>query len=107
MSPRRSVAGPAAITLLLPGKPPIPLSAGRRLSPADLPGLEPGQKDGVVAEVAAHPSNVAVLGLKNLSRRTWSVTLPGGAARQVQPGRSLQLQPGVAVNFGPVQGSLQ
>jgi hypothetical protein len=85
----------------------FPLIRGARLYARDLPSLVPGAEDGVVAEVVPNPTNPAILGLKNCTRHTWSATMPGGMARRVEPGRSLQLQAGSAVNFGPVRGEIR
>ncbi len=63
--------------------------------------------DQPVAEVARHPTNPDVWGLRNLSARTWSATTPSGAVVDVLPGRSITLAPGTSVNFGTVRGVIE
>jgi hypothetical protein len=84
----------------------VPLPTNARLRTADLAGLRPAQGSEHVAEVVPHPSDPAVLGLKNLSARVWSVRMPDGSTRQIEQGRSLRLAPGARIDFGTVQGEL-
>jgi len=48
-----------------------------------------------------------VLGLRNISRSTWSVTLAGGDVREVPPGRSVRIDKGGKFDFGVVVGQIE
>lgn len=100
-------SGGPSLTLLIAGERSVPLSVGRKLSPAELPGLQPAGGDGVVAEVVANPTNPAVMGLKNRSRQSWSMTIGDNAPRPVDPGETLRLAPGARVKFGTVSGEIK
>lgn len=76
------------------------LTLEKKLTAEEISGLEPQSSEGVVAEVNCNPNNPAVLGLRNLSRQTWSVSMPDGARRVIEPGRSVRLADGVMINFG-------
>jgi hypothetical protein len=106
-APDRPAGGRPPLSLCVSAGPSFPLPRGARLYVRDLPGLVPGGADGLVAEVVANPEDPSVLGLKNCTRHTWSARMPGGASRQVEPGRSLHLQAGAAVIFGPVLGEIR
>ena len=82
------------------------LTLGEQLTAEQLPGLAPCAGSGNVAEVVSNPKYPAVWGLKNLSQVTWSATLPDGSRRQVEPGRSIQLQAGLKIDFGPLRGEV-
>jgi hypothetical protein len=82
----------------------IPLALGSRLTASDVAGLETTEPDGAVAEVAAHPKDPDTLGLKNLSKRPWSVTMANGEQKQVEPGKNVRLASGVNINFGVLEG---
>jgi hypothetical protein len=60
-----------------------------------------------VAEVAAHPSQPGVWGLKNLSSNKWVVSTAGGAVRDVEPGRSVTLAVGTRIQFGKTEGEIR
>jgi len=72
-----------------------------------LPGLPTTSPDGVVAEVSRYPKNFRVLGLMNLSSRSWQVTLPNGSQKVIDTGRSVKLADGLKINFGSVQGEVR
>ncbi len=59
------------------------------------------------AAVSAHPSSPGVWGLKNLSREKWVVSTPGGAVKDVEPGRSFTLAVGAKVQFGETVGEIR
>ena len=52
-----------------------------------------------VAEVAQHPSDPSVWGLRNVSADTWVVTSATGERHDVVPGRSVTLAPGTEIVF--------
>jgi serine/threonine protein kinase len=58
------------------------------------------------AEVARHPTNPDLLGLKNLSSENWVVTTHDGRNRDVPPGRSVALADGTTIDFGKVRGEV-
>ncbi len=60
-----------------------------------------------VAAVTQHPQVPTTWGLENLSGETWVVTTAGGAARDVEPGRSARLALGIKVNFGKAEGEVR
>ncbi|MFM9915858.1 MAG: PrsW family intramembrane metalloprotease [Rhizobacter sp.] len=80
----------------------IPATAGARLYERQVPGAHSGQGDAVVAEVTPHPSDPAVLGLKNLSDQAWSLVTAEGQHRELAPGRSIRLVAGLQVTIGDV-----
>lgn len=62
---------------------------------------------GVLAEVTAHPTEPGRWGLKNLGKTKWVATLPDGAVRDVDPGRSAPLASGTRIGFGRVEGVIR
>lgn len=62
--------------------------------------------DEPVAELAQHPTNPNVWGLRNRSSVIWQVTLPDGQTRAVDPGRAAPLANGVVVHFGRAEGTI-
>jgi hypothetical protein len=84
----------------------IPLSDGAKLGAADIPGLKPSNSGGAVAEVGRNPNDPAMLGLKNLSGVSWTATLASRDLRKVEPGRSVRLESGTKISFGPIEGEI-
>jgi len=62
--------------------------------------------DRPVAEVVRHPQNPDVWGLRNLTDRDWRATTTSGVEIAVPPKRSITLAPGIRVNFGKAQGTI-
>jgi DNA-binding helix-hairpin-helix protein with protein kinase domain len=60
--------------------------------------LEP--QTGLVVE---RPDQPGVLGLRNLTNRTWTVQRPDGRLDEVGPGKHAPLLPGNRINFGPAE----
>ncbi|MGC9520552.1 MAG: protein kinase domain-containing protein [Anaerolineae bacterium] len=61
-----------------------------------------------IAEVAQHPTQPGVWGLRNLSDQKWTATTDGGQTyRDVPPGRSATLAVGMRVNFGQQEGEIR
>jgi len=85
----------------------LPLAEGVRLSGKDIPGLKAAASDSVVAAVMRHPRNPTILGLQNLSSRSWQATVAHGMHRQVESGKSVQLAVGTKIAFGHVEGEIQ
>ncbi len=60
-----------------------------------------------VAEVAQHPQNPNLWGLRNVSQQNWSVTRSDGVIPEVPPGKSATIALGAKINFGPVEGEIR
>jgi DNA-binding helix-hairpin-helix protein with protein kinase domain len=60
-----------------------------------------------VAEVAVHPTNPNVWGLKNLSDQNWFVTSAQGGVKDVPPQRSVTLAPGTKIQLGKAEGEIR
>jgi eukaryotic-like serine/threonine-protein kinase len=63
--------------------------------------------DETVAEVTEHPSRPLVLGLKNLSGTSWTVTRPDGSVVDVPPGKNAPLVQGNQIHFGQVTAEVE
>jgi hypothetical protein len=81
----------------------IPLAVGVFLGPKELPGVLPRKPEGPVAEVVVNPKDPSVFGLKNLSKSIWAITTPESVTRRIEPGQSVQLRPGMKINFGELR----
>jgi hypothetical protein len=60
-----------------------------------------------VAEIAFHPTNPNVWGLKNLANEKWVATTAGGDVRDVPPGRTVTIATGTRIQFGYSEGILR
>jgi serine/threonine protein kinase len=60
-----------------------------------------------VAEVARHPTNQSIWGLKNLSQDKWVATSAEGKVKDVESGRSLTIAVGTTINFGKSEGEIR
>ncbi|MGC9469174.1 MAG: protein kinase domain-containing protein [Anaerolineae bacterium] len=61
-----------------------------------------------VAEVARHPKDPSIWGLRNLSDEKWTVTVDGGQTFQdIEPTRSVTLREGMVINFGKEEGEVR
>jgi serine/threonine protein kinase len=60
-----------------------------------------------LAEVARHPTNPGVLGLKNTSGTRWVATTADGTVKDVEPGKSIVLAGGTKIAFGRQTGELR
>ncbi|MBY0527025.1 MAG: hypothetical protein K2R98_26765 [Gemmataceae bacterium] len=58
------------------------------------------------AEVSRHPKDPSQWGLKNLTGEKWTMTVMDGAMKDIEPGRSVPLAPGVKINFGKTVGEI-
>lgn len=84
----------------------IPLCRKTRLTTRELPTLWPMAGSAIVAEVSPDPQDPLVLGLKNHSTISWSMTA-GGRSRSVAPGQTVPLKPSVDVRLGIEQASIE
>lgn len=82
----------------------IPLKRGLMLSSRELPGLAAGSGESAVAQVTSHPQDPSILGLKNLSTRSWDAEPAAGQRRQVPPGKTVRVASGTKIDFGKVHG---
>lgn len=105
----RAVAGADAAEpqLVVAGRRPLVLRVGTRLVANDIPGLAPGEGGGAVAEVVANPTRPGVIGLRNLSSRTWKFLRTGADAVDVPRGRAAEIQPGRRIDFGSATGAIE
>jgi hypothetical protein len=60
-----------------------------------------------VAEMARHPSDANLWGIRNLSAMKWTSTRPDGTMKEVEPGRSVTLGVGTRINFGKAEGEIR
>lgn len=60
-----------------------------------------------VAEVTRHPTNPNIWGLRNLTLEKWVITLDDGTIKDVEPGRSMTMAPGIKINFGKREGEIR
>lgn len=84
----------------------IPLTYHTQLTQTDIPELQAQSYDEVVALVNPNPKNPAILGLKNCSIQTWTATLVNGEQRQIETGRTIQLEKGTQINFGSITATI-
>lgn len=84
----------------------IPAVEGARLLARQVPGLNASGADGVVAEVRARPEDASMLGLRNLSDRSWQVTTDRGEQRELAPGRTIRIARGTRIDFGTAAGDV-
>ncbi len=98
-----------------PLEPPLRLRLGReqvvlnhdtRLFPHHLDGQRRYDYSEPLAVVQQHPQHQHVWGLNNRSGSSWVMTTKEGTQRDVEPGRSLTLGPGVKIDFRTVQGEI-
>ena len=83
----------------------VTLADGTKLSTTDVPGLQ-ASNGTTVAEVGRNPNDPNVLGLKNLSRNSWTATLANRDRLQVEPGRNVRVAAGTKISFGSVSGDI-
>jgi RsiW-degrading membrane proteinase PrsW (M82 family) len=83
----------------------LPLYLGSQLRDSDVPGLRAQAGNGVIGEVSANPRDPTMLGLKNLSGTSWTVTT-SGRTHSLASGQSVRLAIGTSIDFGPAQGKI-
>ena len=59
-----------------------------------------------VAEVAQHPTDPSIWGLRNLSSHRWVSTFPNGDVKDIDIGKSARLTAGLRLNFGRAEGEI-
>jgi eukaryotic-like serine/threonine-protein kinase len=89
------------------GKNIVMLNYDTRLFPHHVDGQKMYDFSRPVAEVAHHPSNPNIWGLRNLSNERWICTTADGARKDVEPGRSVTISLGTKINFGNREGEIR
>lgn len=85
----------------------VMLNHDAKLYPHHLDVEQPHVLNIPLAEVARHPSNPDIWGLKNLSDSDWVAIGSDGIMREVPPGRSVTLSVGTKIQFGLVDGEIR
>jgi hypothetical protein len=81
------------------------VSAGTTIGLANLGNAtDAGRAKDRIAEIVAEPMNPAVLGLRNLSDRSYRAKRTGGRWVDIHPGQVLHLKDGVEIDFGEIEG---
>lgn len=60
-----------------------------------------------IAEIARHPGDETVWGLRNLGSTAWAASAPGRDAFEVAPGRSATLVVGLEIDFGTTRAIVE
>lgn len=99
---------PAAVKLLMRlGPVSLKLVPGLAIEPMNLGSAGRGRGKNPIAEIAANPIDRNVLGLRNVSDRTYRATLTGGRTVDLPTGKAVQLAPGLIIDFGGITGSVE
>ncbi|MEO8344650.1 MAG: PrsW family intramembrane metalloprotease [Betaproteobacteria bacterium] len=85
----------------------IPATPGARVYERQAPGTESANSDNIVAEINANPSDPNVLGIKNLSKQSWQVTMATGEQRELATGRSIRLVRGTRIRIGDLVADIK
>ncbi len=78
-----------------------------KLYPHHVDRAQPYDFASPIAEIAMHPGNPHIWGLKNLSSEKWVATTAAGDVRDVPPGRTVTIATGTRINFGHSEGELR
>jgi DNA-binding helix-hairpin-helix protein with protein kinase domain len=89
------------------GKQVVMLNHDSALHPHHLDDSEEIDFSRACAEVAAHPSQPGIWGLRNRTNAVWATTGPDGSMREVAPGRSVALAVGTKIQFGKAEGEVR
>ena len=76
----------------------VRVAAGNELHPHHLDPLRVEDLDHPIGRVVAHPQRPRLLGLQNLSRQAWALTLQGGERIEVAPGETGSLAQAVQLD---------
>ena len=88
--------------VLLVGRRAWTLTAGRALDRSTFGGASGG---GAIVET--HPDRPELMGLRNVSGRTWSARLPDGSSHMIEHGRAIRVVEGTRFDFGEQSGIVQ
>ncbi|HZO86832.1 MAG TPA: hypothetical protein VFB38_00730 [Chthonomonadaceae bacterium] len=89
------------------GKAQVMLNHDTRLYPHHTDANKPYDFSHPSAQVSQHPANPGVWGLKNLTQENWSIKGTDGLVKDVPPGRSVSLMPGLTIHFGTLEGTIE
>jgi hypothetical protein len=105
---RTAVPIPPRLRLRLPTGPiEIPLTRAFALRPHHLdPAQGAEDRTTVLADLAQHPTNPAVWGIRNRMAAPWSAKFPDGAVREIAPQRAAPLNPGLVLNIQGVEAQI-
>jgi RsiW-degrading membrane proteinase PrsW (M82 family) len=98
---------PAGTSSLRIGSRTLVIMPGLRILEHQAPGVVPATPGGPIAEVTRNPQDPGVLGLTNYSTSTWVIFTPNGSQRQIAPGQTAKLSPGLKINFGEIDGEVR
>jgi hypothetical protein len=98
--PRGPRSGLGHLALVFSSGKRVALLKERSFLRKDIPDLFPSTGDPAVAVVRENPSDPNILGLTNCSKTEWAATMPDGSQRQIEPGKSIRLVPGMVIVFG-------
>jgi len=85
----------------------IVLRHDSKLYPHHLDRSRPYDFSSPTAEIAFHPTNPTIWGLKNLAADKWVATTVAGEVRDVPPGRTVTIATGTLIQFGHSEGILR
>jgi hypothetical protein len=97
---------PAKLVLMI-GPVALKLSSGVSIEPQLLGSAGAGRGKKPIADISSNPGDAAMLGLRNLSDRPYRAKLIGGKTVELTNGQSVQLAPGIIIDFGGIEGVVQ
>jgi len=100
-------AAPATTLVVKIGRVTRAVAAGTTIEPMHLGMAGAGRGHGPIAEIVPNPNDPSVLGLRNLSDRTYRATMPDGKAIEIARGETARLVAGVIIDFGGIEGTVQ
>jgi hypothetical protein len=83
------------------------LNHNARLYPHHVDDQKPYDFSRPVLALERHPQDPNRWGLRNLSDRPWQATTVDGRAVRVEPGRAIDLQLGLRIQFGRAEGKVR
>ncbi len=92
---------------LVLGRDVVVLKAGTHLYAHHLDPARSFDFDETQAVVERHPTNPDIIGIKNLTKMSWSAVHPSGGKIRVDPGRAVKVEAGVVIDFGRRRGTLK
>jgi hypothetical protein len=96
---------PGDIWLMIGGRR-LSLTETTHLTVRDIPCLAAPHADGIVAEVHEHPSDPALLVLRNVSENLWEAVMPDGKVLAIEPVGTVPLLAGTRIVFGTLSGAI-
>jgi hypothetical protein len=84
------------------------LNVGMAIEPSLLGAAGAGRGSGPIAQIVDHSqTGLSAIGLKNTSNRIYRAKLPDGKTIEIPTGQTVRLWPGVAIDFGGIEGVVQ